>query len=505
MKVNVICLKWGTKFEPEYVNNLFAAINRHSTVPIKLHCFTDSDVGLNKDGIEIHPLPYDTGLEGWWNKLYLFSKDLPIPVGETIVFFDLDTLVTGNIDDILSVDVPNLVALRDFYSGLVDSVRGNNNMGSGFMMWKHGAHTHIWDRFIKNPKKVIQSIHPHGDQRWIQMNAPDRLYWQDIFPNRVVSFKVHCRDGLPKDASVVCYHGKPSVLESITQKTKSWKWEINPAPWVLEHWPVKQEMLLPPNKPFNFNPTNSNPNKRTLSAPAVKPYKTYFAMIDANRIFGMVGRCGGGYNTVWEDWSDQGRAARTKIIQEFEEGINEICGHYTKLEQSILNEGFRNPLIITLGKPVRKSFNLLPPELKAKPTNQLYLLEGTTGGSRLWVAQRHNMLVPCFVNDYTDTLMGEEITTVDQVVKYYKDKPREISFHPKHGLIESFDPNKIGYHLGVEWSEDKIVKERAPLWVKTMNKYGYYVDRLSPDVVKLLEDVGVIQPDNLRKSINGRA
>ena len=35
--------------------------------------------------------------------------------------------------------------------------------------------------------------------------------------------------------------------------------------------------------------------------------KTYYVELEANKIFGMVGRCGGGYNTVWEDWSPEGR------------------------------------------------------------------------------------------------------------------------------------------------------------------------------------------------------
>jgi hypothetical protein len=370
-------------------------------------------------------------------------------------------------------------------------------MGSGLMMWNHGAYTHIWDRFVKDPQKVIKSIHPHSDQRWIQLNVPDRKYWQDLFPDRVVSFKVHCREGLPKDASIVCYHGKPSVLQSITQHTKSWKWEISPAPWVLEHWPVKQEMLLPPNRI-----TNSPVAKRTILAPPNKKYKTYFAMVEARKIFGMVGRCGGGYNTVWSDWSPEGRLARDRIIHEFETGINSICGHYTKLEKSVLEEGFRNPLIVTLGYPVRKSKSLLPPELKAADPASLFVLEGTTGGSRLWVAQKHNMLIPCLVNDFTGTLTGAELTSVPEVVKHYKDIPKEISFHPTHGLIESFDPTKIGYHLGPKWREDIVVKDRAPLWVKTMNKYGYYVDKLSVDVIQLLERQGIYQPPTL-KNRNG--
>lgn len=233
--IHVICLKWGTKYSSEYVNNLFAAIRRHSTIPINLYCFTDDANGITIPNIKILPLP-ENNLEGWWNKLYLFSKDLPIPAGEKIVFFDLDTLVTSNIDDILLFEPNSLVVLRDFYTGLAKSVQGNDNIGSGLMMWTHGNYQYVWDQFIEDPKSAMQEVHPHGDQRWIQKVVEQRTYWQDIFPDRIVSFKVHCRQGLPVQASIVCYHGEPNIPDSITNTTKSWKWILSPAPWVKNHW-----------------------------------------------------------------------------------------------------------------------------------------------------------------------------------------------------------------------------------------------------------------------------
>lgn len=468
--INVVCLKWGTKFGPEYVNNLLNGIRKNTTLPIKLHCFTDNATGITVPGVKIHPL-LQNGVETWWNKLYLFSKDLPIPVGEKIVFFDLDTLITGNVDYVLAADASSMVVLRDFYTGIAESVKGDNNVGSGLMSWIHGSYTYIWDRFIKNPKKVVESLHPHGDQRWIQMNVHRRVYWQDILPGNVVSFKVHCRNGLPKNASVVCYHGRPSIPESITQHTKT-KWDIKPAPWVEQYWPTKHTPLV----------------------------KTYFTYLDPKKIFGMVGRCGGGYNTVWEDWSPLGRLAREQIIKEFEDGINKICGHYAKLEESIIREGFRNPLIVSRGKVVTKPSKCIPPEILNKSELDQYYLEGTTGGSRLWVAQKHSLMVPCIVNDYTgDDNIPAEIQDTASAAQYFKDQPAKLVLDPIKGLVEPFDQNKVGYHLGVEWSEEKVVKERAPLWVSTMNKYGYYVDRLTPAVNAMLYDAGIDQKRDIEK------
>lgn len=226
----------------------------------------------------------------------------------------------------------------------------------------------------------------------------------------------------------------------------------------------------------------------------------FYAMLNPRNIFGMVGRCGGGYNTVWEDWSESGRAARDHITKEYEDGLNYICGHYTKLEESILKEGFRNPLIITCGHPLKRQLHHLPPELRSRPSHELFLLEGVTGGSRLWVAQKLRIPVPCIVNDTTGKFkQGTRILSASQAKRYFRDIPKTLTLSKTRGLCESYENNKSGYHLGNEWSEDKLIRFRAPLWVSTMNKYGYYVDRLQPQIIRILAEEGVVQPDGLRK------
>lgn len=205
----------------------------------------------------------------------------------------------------------------------------------------------------------------------------------------------------------------------------------------------------------------------------------------------MVGRCGGGYNTLWEDWSMEGRAKRQFIMQEYEQELDKICGHYAKLETSILTEGIRNPVVVTCGLPKKRTIKHLPPELLNLPESELLLLEGTTGGSRLYIAQKHNLMIPCIVNDWTGRFANEtEIVNEQQARTYYKDQPTLIEVSPENGLVENFDDNKVGHHLGEEWSEDKVMPLRAPMWLKTMEKYGYRIDRLSSRVKEVLGEYG---------------
>lgn len=223
-------------------------------------------------------------------------------------------------------------------------------------------------------------------------------------------------------------------------------------------------------------------------------YQVRYVTLPAQKIFGMVGRCGGGYNTVWSDWSDEGRNKRELIMREFEEELNSISGHYQKLEASILKEGMRNPVIITCGYPRRRAIECLPPEMRTIPHQDLLLLETTTGGSRLHVCQKYNMNIRCLVNDWMDRFREFPIVkTVEDARSYYKDQPKGLSFHRRLGLVEDFDQHKIGYHLGPEWSEDRIMPMRSVAWIKIMNKHGYRVDKLPQIVSDALGKAGVDQ------------
>jgi len=223
-------------------------------------------------------------------------------------------------------------------------------------------------------------------------------------------------------------------------------------------------------------------------------YRVRFAELRAREIFGMVGRCGGGYNSQWTDWTPEGRHKRELIMQEFEQGLDQICGHYRKLEESILNEGMRNPIVITCGPPRKRTWQHLPPEMHSWSHQQLLLLETTMGGSRLHVCQKHDMTIACIVNDWTGRFQTHpEIRNETDARMCYQDQPKGITFNPDLGLVESFNSNKIGHHLGEEWSEDKLMPLRAPLWISIMNRHGYRVDNLPKIVVNVLEAAGIDQ------------
>ena len=96
----------------EYANCLYDGITRNlkDGTPGKFVVFTDDtqEDGYS-DGIELRKLP--DGLEGFYNKISLFRPGM-FPDGERVCFFDLDTVITGSLDDIAAYTGPFAI-LRD--------------------------------------------------------------------------------------------------------------------------------------------------------------------------------------------------------------------------------------------------------------------------------------------------------------------------------------------------------------------------------------------------------
>lgn len=191
--ITFACVKWGALYGADYVNILCNAISRNlpQRQKAKFVCFTDDAEGINKE-IETRPLP--EGLCGWWNKLYLF-KDGVFEDGQRVIFFDLDTIIVGALDDIVKYR-GNFALLRDFLRP--------DGSGSGVMLWRAGYATWLWDNFEALGFPEIEG----GDQAWIEQNIDADLL-QQLYPQAFVSYKVHCQEIFPRGAKVVCFHGEP--------------------------------------------------------------------------------------------------------------------------------------------------------------------------------------------------------------------------------------------------------------------------------------------------------
>lgn len=180
-----------------YIRRLFDAMDRHLKGPAKYWCITDN-AGMIPTGIA--PLEADKGVAGWWNKIALFRPGI-LPKGERALYVDLDTIITGDLTDIEGYRGKSAI-LKDFYHP--------QHMNSSVMAWEVGCLDHIWQAWDRSGRPQFD---PRGDQRFIEALQPKADYWQDMLRGQIVSYKVDCKKGVPKDTRVVCFHGKPRPHE----------------------------------------------------------------------------------------------------------------------------------------------------------------------------------------------------------------------------------------------------------------------------------------------------
>ena len=187
-----------------YVRALKAMVRKNLTLPHSFYCVTDAPV----EGVKC--IAADPDLKGWWQKLYLFREGLFDE--ERALFFDLDTFIVRNIDELASYD-GDLAMLGDFWV--------SNMIASGVMAWNTKKTGYLWEKYVEQgkPQPNDGSL---GDRWWIQQNCHTCDILQHYFPDAFVSYKSSCVEAVPRTASVCCFHGHPRPHEATGWAHNEW-------------------------------------------------------------------------------------------------------------------------------------------------------------------------------------------------------------------------------------------------------------------------------------------
>lgn len=193
-------LKSGGIYNASHVERLQRSVAKHLPIKHRFVCLSDVDVPCER-------IVLRNDWPGWWSKMELFWRLQPV------LYFDLDTLICGDLTDIATqAAMPEFTVLRDFYR--------ESGIGSGMMAWGVDMKP-LYHAFGKDPSGFINKYGSRGDQAFIEDHADKNLIvkWQDRLPGQVVSYKTHVRHAkntreqgtglIPSNARVVCLHGRP--------------------------------------------------------------------------------------------------------------------------------------------------------------------------------------------------------------------------------------------------------------------------------------------------------
>ncbi len=258
--IAVICMKWGTVFEPDYVNVLYQAVSRALHRPFQFYCFTDDPAGLD-DGIVARPLP-DLGFlpkkrcrMGCWPKIGIFQSGLIEE--DCALFLDLDVVVTGPLDAFFDHQHRHggLHILREWNSGLWNllplRMRPDRGAQSSVFAWRPIEQHHIYDALRADPNSSFAQN--KNDQQFIRRTAIGLRYWPHAW---AVSFKKSCVWPYPLNyilpdrrppgsASLVVFYGAPRPHEVARGGNERWgtsrRFGYGPLGWMQAYWSGKDQ------------------------------------------------------------------------------------------------------------------------------------------------------------------------------------------------------------------------------------------------------------------------
>lgn len=221
--ITVCCVLWGDKFSEDYVHNLKAAVARNTTVSHEFVCLSDREISGVKTKL-LRP-----GVSGWWNKLQLFDGQIK----GRIVYLDLDTLITSNIDWLMKY-TGTFAGIEDLGVANAHQQHLKGVMQSGVMAWRSEAMDWVHMEFSLTQAAVMGRF--RGDGEYLNHIVKQRDLLQHLYPNKVQSYKYQVYPDNLDTTSIICFHGRPSIIQAMNETVTTPMATYEPQTWVKDYW-----------------------------------------------------------------------------------------------------------------------------------------------------------------------------------------------------------------------------------------------------------------------------
>lgn len=208
------------QYGAKHVNTFASMLRRRTTVPYRLVCVTDDPTDITTELVEIVPLweLYEAG--GCYHRLRCFAPDAHKLFGPRFVWIDLDCVITGSMDALLTTP-------GDFVINRYDHEDKPQWYNGSFVMMDAGARPQVWNRFhpVDSPL-AMKALNASGekvgsDQAWIaHVLGPNE---RTVGPDDGIRDVAKIGDILPEDTRIVFFSGPrdPSQMRH---------------PWIRQHW-----------------------------------------------------------------------------------------------------------------------------------------------------------------------------------------------------------------------------------------------------------------------------
>jgi len=248
MTVNIISIKWGKRYGPEYVNRLYSGVARHLSRPFRFVCFTDDTQGIRRE-VDTYPIPESVNQSAishfsHGKKQHLFQNDIGDLQG-TCLYLDLDVVIVDSIDCFFDYKPGQFCICKEWlpvrqqiHRKLTKRQRSAN---SSVFRFEANTMQFIVDRLNEDPQITRQF---RLEQYWLSYALGDQMNWwplkwvgsfkhrRPIYPLSLVVSPI-----LPKSAKVMVFNGPLKPTDAINGRfVLSPRKFCRPTAWVKNNW-----------------------------------------------------------------------------------------------------------------------------------------------------------------------------------------------------------------------------------------------------------------------------
>lgn len=248
--VNIICMKWGTRYPAHYVNVLFRSVQRNLSRPFRFLCLTDDPSGL-LEGVETAPFPENPGItQAAWPNVFMklvMTRDGFENLSGPTLFLDLDLVILDRIDCFFDYQPGENCIIHNWWERRKQLLRKRPEIGnSSIFRFEAGRSQYIYDTLLAEMDRAQDRAVFATEQAFLTYAMRERCWWPEEW---VRSFKFNCRPPFPlnlilapakpKDAKFLVFHGQPDPDDAVAGfRGKRIHHRVKPAPWVADYWKV---------------------------------------------------------------------------------------------------------------------------------------------------------------------------------------------------------------------------------------------------------------------------
>lgn len=259
-KYNVICIKWGSGYASSDVNKLCSMVKRNTSFDIDFYCFTDNAEGLSEDVI-VKPMTHlnvkpEENKYAYRKEAGLCDDELGGLRGQRVFYFDLDSLIVGNLDEFFRYPQDD-----KFYIINDWNTKGDHVGQASCYSWVVGTLGFVKRYFEEHPVEVVNKYYT-ASQEYLSSKVIEKWGKLNFWPEDwFCSFRFHCIPKWPfrfwktpqiperKGLKMIAFHGLPGLEEARLgiwcmnpndrkhpRGVKKLYKHVEPTPWIDEYW-----------------------------------------------------------------------------------------------------------------------------------------------------------------------------------------------------------------------------------------------------------------------------